>query len=48
LFILLRKLLDAGLPEDTVFVKLEGSAGKKFVWKIVVLLLVICRGMERK
>ena len=22
-----RKLLDAGLPEDTVFVKLEGSAG---------------------
>ena len=22
-----RKLLDAGLPEDTVFVKLNGSAG---------------------
>jgi hypothetical protein len=48
LYILPRKLLDAGLPEDTVFVKLEGSAGKKFVRKIIVLLLAICRGMNRK
>jgi hypothetical protein len=31
----LRKLLDAGLPEDTVFVKLKGSAG--------MLVVTVCR-----
>ncbi|CAB4020801.1 glutamate synthase [NADPH], partial [Paramuricea clavata] len=33
-----RKLLDAGLPEDTVFVKLKGSAGQSFG-------AFICRGI---